>query len=121
MPSHSYTSDKNKVQQFLKEFKTKLKIWGIYYRDDRGKNMQTLLDLDLRPNERTKIIKALEFTDYSQGPAEDDLYGGAELWVFGKTIKSAEVYIKITLGSKDNKTICISFHIAEHAINYPFR
>ena len=113
--------DKNKVERFLVDFKTKLKIWGIYYRDDRGKNMQTLLDLDLRPDDRTEIIKTLEPTDYAEGPLEDYLYGGSEMWVFGKTVKGTEVYIKITLGNKNNKTICISFHVAEQPLKYPLK
>ena len=109
------------VNSFLNDFKTKLNIWGIYYRDDRGKNMQTLLDLDIRPDDRTEIIRMLELTDYSEGPLEDFLHGKAEMWVFGKTVKGTEVYIKITLGNKDNKAICISFHIAEHPMSYPFK
>ena len=112
---------KNKVEQFLIDFKIKLNIWGIFYRDDRGKNAQTLHDLELRPNDRTGIIKDLVVTDYSEGPIEDTLYDGSDMWVFGKTVKGTEVYIKITLGIQDNKTICISFHIAEQPMNYPLK
>ena len=64
-------ADKNEVDQFLSDFNTKVNIWGIIYLDGRGKNAQTLLDLELRSIDRTAI--------------------------------------------------CISFHIAEHAMNYPFR
>ena len=35
--------------------------------------------------------------------------------------KEREVYIKITLGYENGQTICISFHIAEHPLNYPFK
>ncbi len=93
----------------------------MLYRDDRGKNAQALLDLELRPVERTKIIKTLEINDYSEGPLEEALYGGSPMWVFGKTVKNTEVYIKITLGNENNRTICISFHIAEHPLTYPFK
>lgn len=113
--------NKNEVEQFLADFKIKLNIWGILYKDDRGKNAQTLLDLELRPNVRTEIIKTITINDYSEGPIDEILYGGSQMWVFGKTIKSREVYIKITLGKQDNRTICISFHIAEHPMIYPFR
>jgi hypothetical protein len=34
---------KEQVRLFLKDFKEKKKIWGIVFRDDRGKNAQTLL------------------------------------------------------------------------------
>ncbi len=114
-------TDKNNVKQFLDEFKIKLNVWGIYYRDERGKNMQTLLDLDIRPDDRTEIIKTLKPIDYSEGPLEDLLHGKTEMWVFGKIVNGTEVYIKITPGNKDNKVICISFHIAERPMNYPFK
>ena len=114
-------TNKNEVEQFLADFKIKLNIWGILYRDDRGKNTQTLLDLELPPNVRTEIIKTITINDYSEGPIDEILYGGSQMWVFGKTIKSTEVYIKITLGKQDNRTICISFHIAEQQMIYPFR
>lgn len=39
----------------------------------------------------------------------------------GKDVKGHEVYIKITLGLPNSSTICISFHIAEHKMNYPFK
>ena len=44
-----------------------------------------------------------------------------EMWVFGKDVKEREVYIKITLGYENGQTICISFHIAEHPLKYPFK
>ena len=109
------------VEKFLKDFKTKLNIWGIVFRDDRGKNTQTLLDLEITPAKRIEIINKLEINDYSQGPVEEKLYGGIDMWVFGKNVKEKEVYIKITMGLAGNKVICISFHTAEYNINYPFK
>ena len=43
------------------------------------------------------------------------------MWVFGKEVKNREVYIKISMGKANEETICISFHIAEHQIMYPFK
>ena len=42
------------------------------------------------------------------------------MWIFGKRIEGKEVYIKITLGGYNKETFCISFHIAEHKMSYPF-
>ncbi len=112
---------KQDVDTFLKEFKTKMKIFGIFYRDDRGKNAQTLADLELRPIDRDKVLENLKIEDYSDGPLEDTLYKGVDMWVFGKEIKKNDIYIKISIGYAGARVICISFHIAEHNMNYPFK
>lgn len=98
-----------------------MKVWDVLFRDDRGKNTKTLTDLELRPIERKTILECLEPTDYFRGPLEEKLYGGADMWEFGKTVKKHEVYIKITMGAKGSSVICISFHIAEHPMTYPFK
>ncbi len=112
---------KDDVEKFLKEFKTKMDFMGIIFRDDRGKNAQTILDLEITPGKRKEILKKLEYKDYSEGPLADNLNKGSDMWVFGKTINNKEVYIKITPGMLNNKVICISFHIAEFNISYAFK
>jgi hypothetical protein len=114
-------SSTQEVGAFLKEFKQKMKIWNVLFRDDRGKNSQTLMELELRPVDRKKILEELTVQDYSQGPLKETLYGGADMWVFGKMIKKQEVYIKITMGISGASVICISFHIADHKMNYPLK
>ncbi|MDD2793090.1 MAG: hypothetical protein PHD73_07920 [Sediminibacterium sp.] len=109
------------VGRFLDEFKIKLKIWDVLYRDDRGKNTQTLIALELRPSERKNILENLEIEDYSDGPLPEKLYGGADMWVFGKIVKQQEVYIKITMGQPGLSVICISFHLAEHKMKFPLK
>lgn len=114
-------STETEVVSFLKNFKEKMKFWDVLFRDDRGKNAQTLADLELRPIDRITILEALETRDYSEGPIEEILYGGADMWVFGKTIKNKEVYIKITMGAIGCSVICISFHLAQHKMKYPLK
>ncbi len=109
------------VAFFLKDFKEKLRFRDVLFRDDRGKNAQALVNLELRPIERKAILGALETKDYSEGPLEEKLYGSADMWVFGKTVKKKEVYIKITMGSINSSVICISFHLAQHKMNYPLK
>jgi hypothetical protein len=105
----------------LKNFKEKMQIWDVLFRDDRGKNAQTLIDLELRPIDRKTILETLETEDYSEGPLPETLYKSADMWVFGKTVKKKELYIKITMGDLNNSVICISFHLAQHPMNYPLK
>jgi len=112
---------KGDVQQFLNEFFVKYKVFGILFRDHRQKNSKTLLSLEITPNQRREIIESLQVEDYSKGPLDDSLYGIASMWVFGKIVKGTEVYIKISMGAFGAQVICISFHDAEHAMEYPFK
>ena len=111
---------KEDVQRFLNQMKEKIKVFGIMYRDDRGKNAQALINLEITPKYRDSVIINLEVEDYSEGPVIDTLYRCGEMWVFGKDVKGQEVYIKIALG-KGTSALCISFHIAERPMNYPFK
>lgn len=111
----------SEVATFLNDFKEKMKFWDVLFRDDRGKNTQALVDLEIRPIERKAVLNAIETRDYSEGPLEEKMYGGADMWVFGKTIKKKEVYIKITIGPMGSSVICISFHLAQHKMNYPLK
>lgn len=114
-------SSETEVSSFLKDFKEKMKFWDVLFRDDRGKNAQALIDLELRPIERKFLLETLDTKEYSEGPLIEKLYGGADMWVFGKTIKKKEVYIKITMGALGTSVICISFHLAQHKMNYPLK
>jgi hypothetical protein len=109
------------IEEFLRDFKQKKKVYQILFRDDRGKNQQTLLDLEITPGKREEVIDSIKLEDYVEGPKEENLYKGADMWVFGKQIKGKEIYIKITIGNPNASVICISFHIAERNLSYPFK
>ena len=109
------------VKTFLEQFNIKTQVYGIRFRDDRGKNREALLKLDITPLQRELIVKNLVPRDYVEGPVIDELNKQKEMWVFGKDVKDREVYIKITLGYDNGQTICISFHLAEHQLEYPFK
>ncbi len=109
------------VKTFLEQFNVKAQIFGIRFRNDREKNKETLRLLEISPLQREVIVKNLQVQDYVEGPIIDVLNKEGEMWVFGKDVKEREVYIKITLGYENGQTICISFHIAEKPLVYPFR
>jgi hypothetical protein len=114
-------ASRQQIEQFLSDFKQKLAIWGILFRSDRGKNFETMKQLEYSVENVKTELKNLDVTDYSEGPLSDTLYRGASMWVFGKTIQGKEVYIKITLGQPGEKVICISFHFAERTMTYPYK
>lgn len=109
------------VKAFLDQFNIKAQVFGIRFRDDRPKNMETLLQLEITHVQREMVVKSLHVEDYVEGPVIDVLNKEGEMWVFGKDVKGREVYIKITLGYENGQTICISFHIADHPLDYPFK
>jgi ribosomal protein S9 len=112
---------KKEVESFMNELHTKMKIFGILFRDDRGKNRATLQELEIVPSYRTVVIENLCVEDYVQGPVVDELNRLGEMWVFGKDVKGREIYIKVMISGVTSQTICISFHIAEHPLIYPFK
>lgn len=114
-------ASKEEIEAFLEQFKIKVSIWGIVFLDNREKNAQTLLNLNISRLERLNIIKSIKIEDYSQGPIIDALNDYGEMWVFGKDVKGVEIYIKITIGKPNLKSICISFHQAEHPMKYPLK
>lgn len=114
-------TSKEEVSQFLNEFKAKMSVFQILFRDERKKNTQALLSLDITWESRKKVIESLVVEDYCEGPLDDKLYGIASMWVFGKYIKELEIYIKISMGRPNSSVLCVSFHEAEHELVYPFK
>jgi len=118
---YSLMASEKEVEKYLKELKVKIKVFGLFFLDDRGKNQQTLYDLEISPVKRKEIIANLKLEDYSDGPLKEKMRGILPMWVFGKEVKNNEVYIKISMGVENNSAICISFHIAEQPMNYPYK
>ena len=85
------------VKAFLDLFNIKAQVFGIRFRNDREKNREVRLQLDITPLQREMIVKNLHVRDYVEGPVIDELNKKGEMWVFGKDVKGREVYIKITL------------------------
>ncbi|MEZ5070703.1 MAG: toxin [Bacteroidales bacterium] len=83
--------------------------------------MWTLLELEITPKRRKEIVHSLEVEDYSQGPLEDRMHQVLPLWVFGKKINAREIYIKVSLGLENSSAVCMSFHVAEHPMTYPYK
>lgn len=109
---------KDDVSQFLRQLKSVKNIGQLIF-TDRPVNKQTVLDLEISMKQREIYIDKLVLEDYSEGPLDNDQYGSSPMWVFGKTIKNKEIYIKITISELN--VICISFHTSQYPMNYPFK
>lgn len=111
------------IKRFLKIFKS---CWNgnVIPRTD-SKNDDTLTILGITPKHRMEEVKRLHYYDYFRGPSPD--HNGdpsKEWWEFGLWIKGREIYIKIRIYTKENGKYggkCMSFHIAEEKITYPFK
>ena len=114
-------ADKSIVKSFLQELKQIIKVWGIIFSNRPKNSIQNLADLSITAKMREEIIQELKVEDYSEGPLEETQQGGTEMWVFGKTIKGEQIYIKLTISKITEGAICISFHKAEFLMEFPFK
>ena len=109
------------VERYLQEFKTKLNVFSVIFLDRDKNSTKTLLKLGISGDNRLACLRELEAPDYVQGPLANQQPTDAPLWVFGRTIRRHEIYIKVTLGRPNNSVLCISFHLAEYPLRYPFK
>ena len=114
-------ADKLIVKSFLQKLKEIIKVWGIIFSNRPKNSIQNLADLSITTKMREEIILNLEIEDYSEGPLEETQQGGIEMWVFGKTIKGQQIYIKLTISKITDQAICISFHKAEFSMEFPLK
>jgi hypothetical protein len=114
-------ADKSIVKSFLQELKQIIKVWGIFFSNRPKNSIQNLADLSITAKMREEIILALEIEDYNEGPLEETQQGGTEMWIFGKTIKGQQIYIKLTISKITDQAICISFHKAEFPMEFPLK
>lgn len=68
------------------------------------------------------VILGLSVANYCRGPEADRNMPG-EVWEFGEDIEGYEVYIKLKLATVSGKQIakCISFHISQRPLRYPYK
>lgn len=92
----------------------------------RQENMETLIELGLNYKLVKEELLGLLPQDYSEGPKKDldqANYKDESIWIFGKTIQNKKIYIKLKIRENKNQeeVVCISFHIAKHPMNFPFK
>lgn len=113
-------TDKRQVELFLIDFQTH---WSpACYVVPRDTNKVALADLGITPKQREEEILNLTSLNYVSGPEPDRDRPNQVLWVFGTTIDSIEIYIKLSFLRMDRGCIanCLSFHRAKDPMHYPF-
>ncbi|MBI5114873.1 type II toxin-antitoxin system MqsR family toxin [Candidatus Poribacteria bacterium] len=111
---------KDLVARWLTEFKSAAEKSFMLIK--RVENMATLSKLNLTVADCREVILLLSARDYVSGPDADSSREG-NLWVFGKQIGAQEVYIKLKLADIGEKRTakCISFHVAQHPLRFPWK
>lgn len=109
---------KEHVQAFLDSFLPKFDIWGIFF-IDRKKNDEAMAALGITSAQRETIIRDIRTEDYIETIVDEMSFG--DMWVFGKDFSGEELYIKISMGRANSKTLCISFHKSEFPNRYAFK
>lgn len=104
---------------FLRSLNDKIRTFGIVIRD-REKNFKALTELEITGLMREEYIKNIKIEDYSSGPNRES-NGEPDYWVFGIMVKGSEVYVKVAPGVINKPVDCMSFHIAEHTLPYPYK
>lgn len=110
------------VRDFLFEFKQVATGGSGIDIVPRAGTRSTLAQLGLTLANAEEILLGLSVADYCQGPKPDRDKPG-NVWFFGREIDGHEIYIKLKVAQVGNERVskCISFHIAERPLRYPFR
>ena len=87
----------------------------------RGKNLSTITQYGIKPDEIKNVIFQLTLHDYISGPCPDHTNSGYNVWVFGVQIGEAEFYVKLSDDFRGNEAKCLSFHKADYKCTYPHK
>lgn len=115
-----------KVKNFIEDIKflldeTESNLYIVSKTKSRDKTREFMNEFNIKHNMIVEYIKELDVHNYSYTDDDHDSKHSGEVWIFGKGIilfqAIEEFYIKLKLRGR---VICLSFHIAEHAIKYPY-
>lgn len=125
-----YVEHKGMVSNFLDDLKiilnnqkSKLKI---YPREDKELEYTTkycLQELNFTSNDVKNELKKLTVDSYVETCDDERNKKSNRYYVFYKKIKGKDIYIKVKIESRDNKSVlCMSFHFPEYEITkFPYR
>ena len=110
------------VRDFLLQFKQAVTQGSGVDIVPRQDTLRTMSQLGLTKSNLEELLLSLSVADYCKGP-EDDRDRSGHIWVFGKQVAQQDVYIKLKVFDVKGVSMakCISFHIAEFEMKYPYR
>lgn len=125
-------SDKQDVRKFLDDLKMILFAPGfdadrdftlIRSRKETGKEQYstyfTLLDLEYDTEDVIEQLRTLTLEEYSETLFDRD--DSSPPLLFGRNIHNRQIYIKIKIRETlAHHVLCVSFHYAEHEMNFPY-
>ena len=113
-------TDYHNVVLVLFQIKTLISQGRCSLEEQREKNIRTLTELGLLPEDVFQILLELTPQNYYRGASNDYDTGEIDcIWEFGTLIEDKEIYIKLKLTEDYVKDI--SFHIAEREMEYPYK
>lgn len=110
----------NQVRLALFQIKTLINKKQCSFEQQRKKNIDTLAELGILPEDVFDLLLELTPENYYKGPSKD--YNTDEkdcIWEFGIKINERDIYIKLKLMTDFVKDI--SFHFAERPLIFPFQ
>ena len=112
------SADKHKVKLFLTLFKGLAQDNFSYV--NRATTIKTLAKFNLLPSQLKDILMGLTVEDYCEGPLPCLNIPDETVWIFGYNLATKELYIKLKATTKPPMALCISFHIAQRKMRFPY-
>lgn len=113
------------VNRYLIRIKNAIAEDRFSFEGDRIKNRNSLSRAGIFAKHVKDQILLITYLDYFNGPEEekDKHFPPGEVLFFGCNINNHEFFIKLKLFEEDDgeSCVCISFHIAEKPIIYPYK
>jgi hypothetical protein len=116
-------ADIEQIRGFLDKAKRLIKS-GSFDFVPRKKNMDSIKSAGLTIKHVKEIILSLNYKNYCRGPVVDSGYNRQGfVWEFGYDIDGVDFYIKLKIEERGGKEclVCLSFHIAEYPVYYPYK
>lgn len=106
-------ASKSQIQLFLEGFKKFTKADRLNIYRGKTKNLETIFALGISIQECIEHLLDLTPEDFVGITAGEKIRSKPGGWVFRKTIRGREIYIRLRIDTENGWAICESFHFWE--------